>query len=350
MERRCAIAAAVLGLACGSPGTGGDPDSGGILPRADSGPADARVAMPDTGADAGAIGSDAGPPGPDGGMPDGGPPPPPGTTVLAVGDIAECTVLGLLGLATDPHELTADLVDTFPGTTPIFALGDLVYSDGTELEFSTCYARRWGAFRDRTHPVPGNHDYNTSGAGPYYDYFGDRVAPGLGYYSFELGGWHVVGLNSNCGEIGGCGAGSPQMAWLLADLAASTARCTVAMWHHPRWTSDRSLDNAGYQPFMDALYDAGADLVLVGHAHNYERFGAAMPDGTPDAVTGIRQFVVGTGGADLRGLATPSSGPSEVFYDDSFGILELTLRENGYDWRFVPTDGSFSDVGSELCH
>jgi len=271
-------------------------------------------------------------------------------TFVGAGDIAKCSVLGLAGLIDDPVELTAGLVAAYPADTPVFALGDLAYSDGTALEFNTCYNPHWGPFRDRTYPVPGNHDYNTDDGEPYFDYFTGRFgSPRRGWWSRELGAWHVIGLDSNCGDVPGlCYADSEQHRWLRADLAASTATCTVAMWHHPRWSSDRAGDSPAMQVFLQELYDADVDLLLVGHAHNYERFSPQDPMGAVDTTRGIREFVVGSGGADLRGVEVMSAN-SETFYE-GHGILELTLHEDRYDWDFVPTGSGFSDTGTERCH
>ena len=347
----------VLAMGCGE--ESGDEDAGPPPPSVDSGPAgvdagppprDGMVGLPDTGTfDAGdttdAGYPDAGPPG------DAGPPPIVPITFIGAGDIADCSALGLAGIIRDPHEYTADLFAHYAPDTPIFALGDLVYSNGTELEYRTCYSRAWGMHAARTYPVPGNHDYNTDDAQPYHDFFGGRFgAPRRGWWSRDLGDWHIVGLDSNCGDVPGlCDTDSEQLNWLRADLAASTARCTLAMWHHPRWSSDRAGDNPSSGYFMDELYAAGADLVLVGHAHNYERFPPMNPSGEIDLVGGMRQFVVGTGGASLRPLEIMSA-QSELFYDRTHGIMELTLHADRYEWSFIPTEGSFTDTGMELCH
>lgn len=331
-----------MGTDAALPFDSGREDSGA---RAEDAGRDARVALPDVG-----------PPPFDAGMRiDGGDAPidagVPGVLFVGAGDIAECTALGYAGLVDDPHELTARLIDAYPPSTQVFTLGDHAYSDGTEEQFQFCYGPGWGRFRDRTYPSPGNHDYNSTGARYYYEYFGARAGdPARGYYSYELGGWHVISLNSNCSDAGPgfCDPTSEQLAWLEADLAASTARCTLAYWHHPRWSSDRSGTNDSVAPFVDVLYDHDADLVLVGHAHNYERFARLDPNGDVDPARGIRHIVAGTGGADLRGAEVPARN-SEVFISQH-GILELVLRPDGYDWRFVPVSGSATDSGSDLCH
>jgi Calcineurin-like phosphoesterase len=196
------------------------------------------------------------------------------TTVLAAGDIASCTTSG--------DEQTAALLDTLPGT--VLTLRDTVYDDGSASQFARCYAPSWGRFRDRTYPAPGNHDYQTAGASGYYGFFGPRAGqPGNGWYSFNLGRWHLIALNSNCNAVGGCQPGSEQERWLWADLAAHPARCTLAFWHHPRFSSGTTH---GSDPAVGglwvALYQAGADVVLVGHEHNYERFAPLDPQGRVD--------------------------------------------------------------------
>jgi acid phosphatase type 7 len=264
------------------------------------------------------------------------------TTLLAAGDIASC--------ASDGDEQTAALLDTLPGT--ILTLGDTVYDDGAASQFARCYVPSWGRFRDRTYPIPGNHDYHTAGASGYFGFFGPRAGqPGKGWYSFDLGRWHLVALNSNCDEVGGCQPGSEQERWLRADLAAHPVRCTLAFWHHPRFSSGTTH---GSDPAVGglwlALYQAGAEVVLVGHEHNYERFAPLDPVGGVDQARGVREFVVGTGGRSHYPFGSPLAG-SEARNSDSFGVLELQLRRAGYSWRFLPApSGSFQDSGSASCH
>lgn len=265
----------------------------------------------------------------------------PDPIALAVGDAASCDWSG--------DEDTANLLDGLPGT--LFALGDLAYLSGAEAEFRDCFNPTWGRQRSRMRPAPGNHDYGTDLGAPYYRYFGDLAGPpGRGYYSYELGAWHVVVLNSNCDAIGGCGEGSAQHRWLVDDLRASRARCTAAYWHHPRFTSAPRGDNAFMQPLWQALYDGGAEVVFQGHEHHYERFAPMRADGTRDDARGIRSFVVGTGGAPPYGFPTVHAH-SERRQDNVFGALRLTLRPTGYDWRFVPiARQSFTDSGRAECH
>jgi acid phosphatase type 7 len=264
------------------------------------------------------------------------------TTLLAAGDIASC--------ASNGDEQTAALLDTLPGT--VLTLGDTAYDHGSADEFRRCYSPSWGRFRDRTYPAPGNHDYQTADASGYYEFFGPRAGqPGKGWYSFDRGRWHLIALNSNCDEVGGCQPGSEQERWLRADLAAHPARCTLAFWHHPRFSSGTTHgSDPAVGGLWTALYQAGADVVLVGHEHNYERFAPLDPPGGVDPARGVREFVVGTGGKSHYAFGPPLPG-SEVRNSDSFGLLELQLRPTGYTWRFLPAQGgSFQDSGSGRCH
>ena len=258
--------------------------------------------------------------------------------LLAAGDIAGCNW--------DADEATAQLVESQPGT--VATLGDNVYSDGTAEQYATCYDPTWGRFKDRTMPAPGNHDYNTAGAVGYYAYFGAAAGdPAKGYYSYDLGSWHIIVLNSNIDMS----AGSAQEQWLRDDLAAHPAACTLAYWHHPRFSSGSSHgNNKDTAPLFQALYDAGAEIVLSGHDHDYERFAPQTPDAQPDSVLGIREFVVGTGGARFYDFDPPQPN-SEVRNNDTHGVLKLTLSPDGYSWEFLPVAGSTStDSGSGTCH
>jgi PKD repeat protein len=272
-------------------------------------------------------------------------PPPPGAgdaVLVGAGDIADCGSSG--------DEATASLLDGIPGT--VFTAGDNVYETGTTRELANCYDPSWGRHRARTRPSLGNHDYGTSGAAPYFAYFGSNAGePGKGYYSYDLGDWHVVVLNSNCGEVGGCGTGSPQETWLRADLAASSKSCTVAYWHHPLFSSAQTSGTSSVQALWLALEDGGAELVLNGHAHVYERFAPQTASGVASP-TGIRQFTVGTGGKSLSSFGTIRLN-SEVRSNLTYGVLKLTLRATGYLWEFVPVagwSGAPIDAGSAYCH
>jgi hypothetical protein len=276
--------------------------------------------------------------------------PSPDPILVAAGDIASCTSSGA--------EATARLLDgLFPPGAPaergtVAALGDNAYDRGSPGEYAACYDPTWGRHRTRTRPTPGNHDYLTPGAGGYYAYYGSAAGdPARGYYSFELGTWHVVVLNSNCQAVGGCDAGSAQEAWLRADLAAHPGACALAYWHHPRFSSGaRHGDHPFMRDLWQALQEHGVELALAGHEHNYERFAPQDADGRADLANGIREFVVGTGGHDLLYGFGPPKPNSELRATGSWGVLELTLRSGSYDWRFVSAAGAaFTDVGSQAC-
>jgi len=260
---------------------------------------------------------------------------------VGAGDIASC--------ARTQDEATAKLLDGITGS--VFAAGDNAYEKGTAKEYTDCYAPTWGRHVRRTWPVPGNHDYETPGAKGYFGYFGSRAGdPSKGYYSFDIGAWHVLMLNSNCSAIGGCGATSPQGKWLRSDLAANPKTCTIAVWHHPRFTSRRTTPDGLTNSLWQALYQYGADLVINGHQHDYERFAPQTPAGAADPSFGIREFVVGTGGAALVGFSTTMKN-SEVRNSQTYGVLRLTLHATSYDFAFVPIAGqSFRDSGSTACH
>ncbi|OLE60405.1 MAG: alkaline phosphatase, partial [Cyanobacteria bacterium 13_1_40CM_2_61_4] len=228
----------------------------------------------------------------------------------------------------------------------ILALGDVQYGGATLSLFRRWYGSSWGQPRLKTitHPAPGNHEYEDASARGYFAYFGAAAGePGKGWYSFDLGAWHLVSLNSNCDHVGGCGLDSPQERWLRADLAKSPARCTIAYWHHPRFSSGLHGDDYRTAVLWDDLATVGAELVLVGHDHDYERFAPRQ---------GIREIVAGTGGKSLYPLRP---GPlrrrgSQIAQSTSYGILELTLGDNGYAWRFIATDGRILDRGHARCH
>lgn len=261
---------------------------------------------------------------------------PPSAVLVGAGDIATCD--------SSADEATAALLDGIAGT--VFTLGDNAYPDGTAEQYAACYHPSWGRHRARTRPAAGNHDYRTRRGAPYYAYFGPRAGePGGGYYSYDLGGWHIVVLNS---EID-MDAESEQMMWLARDLAANPARCTAAYWHHPRYSSGSHGSHSRLRAAWKALYDAGAEVVLSGHDHDYERFGPQGPDGAADPARGLRQFVVGTGGKRLRGFrrAEPNS---EVRIDDAHGVLRVDLYPDGYRWSFLSTDGRVLDRGRSSCH
>jgi hypothetical protein len=258
-------------------------------------------------------------------------------TLIAVGDVASCSSQG--------DEATAALVDTIPGT--IILAGDIAYESGTSKEFADCFDPSWGRHRSRIRPAPGNHEYESSNAAPYFAYFGASAGPaGRGYYSFDIGAWHIISLNSNVDAS----AGSPQDQWLKADLAASTARCTLAYWHHPLFSSGLHGSDAKMQILWRDLFDAGADLVISGHDHDYERFAPQTADGIADNARGIREFIVGTGGRSSYPILTVRPN-SERHSSDGFGVLRLSLGRQDYNWMFVPvTAASVIDSGTGNCH
>ncbi len=227
--------------------------------------------------------------------------------LVGAGDIADCTDLS-------GAEATAKLLEQIPGT--VMAVGDLAYPDGSK-ENLACYDKTWGRVKARTRPAPGNHEFHAAGARPYFAYFGAAAGPKDGYYSYELGTWHILALNSECKDIGGCDAGSREVKWLRADLAAHPAACTLAYFHKPLFSSGSAHGNdPEMKALWQALYDAHAEVVVNGHDHNYERFAPQNPDGASDSARGIREFVVGTGGKNHRPilLAKPNRplGPTSA--------------------------------------
>src|SRR5215217_1275578 len=238
----------------------------------------------------------------------------------------------------------------------LLAVGDEAYPKGTAANFEECYEPSWGRFKERTKPVPGNHEYETEGARGYFEYFGEAAGdPEEGYYSsYNLGSWHIVALNSNCGEGEvRCGPGSAQTKWLKEDLAsnADEGRCALAYMHHPRFSSGEEHGSTPkLEPLWEALYETGAGVVLSGHEHNYERFAPQDPEGRADPERGIREFVVGTGGKSHYPIVDPIAN-SEIHNDASYGVLKLTLHPKSYEWQFVPVKGeTFSDSGDARCH
>jgi len=261
--------------------------------------------------------------------------------LVGAGDIAAC--------GTDGDEATARLLDDLPGT--VFTAGDNAYDRGSAADFRDCYDPTWGRHKDRTWPSAGNHDWETRNLAGYRDYFGAAAGPdGVSWYAKDLGTWRVIVLDSDCSKVGGCGADSPQGRWLADELATHPATCTLAIWHHPRFSSgDEHGNDKAVAPFWRALYDAGADVILNGHDHDYERFAPQDPNAKEDRARGIREFVVGTGGAELRGFDPPEPN-SELRAAVTFGVLSLTLHPSSYDWQFHPTGTDFSDRGSTPCH
>ena len=254
-----------------------------------------------------------------------------GEVLLAVGDIGNCE-----GEADDA---VANLASRLPGT--IALLGDIAYEDGSARDYQACFAPAWSPMRDRLHPAPGNHEYQSRDAAPYFEFFGAAAGtPGDGWYSYDVGTWHVVSLNSNCGDVD-CGEGSAQLDWLVADLADHSTECTLAYWHHPRYSSGRHGSTKAMGPIWQALSDAGADVVLSGHDHTYER---VLADG-------MREFVVGTGGKSHYPFKKDPLPQTEVRSDSSYGLLWLDLHAGSYEWKFLPVEGGgFTDSGADDCH
>jgi len=284
--------------------------------------------------------------------------------VAAVGDIAcdpsSASFNGGAGTATACAQLATSNLAVGQSLAAVLALGDDQYGCGGYSAFLQSYDSSWGRVKSITHPVPGNHEYQSSGgtdcdpggtARGYFSYFGAAAGdPSRGYYSFQVGAWHLIALNSNCVNIGGCGTGSPEETWLRADLKAHGSLCTLAYWHHPRFTSGVVGDDSDVSAFWQDLYKAGADVVLNGHAHGYERFAPQAPNQSPDAKRGIREFVVGTGGEDFHPFTT-TKPLSQARQDAAFGVLLLTLHPGSYDWQFSATPaGSYSDSGTTSCH
>jgi acid phosphatase type 7 len=297
----------------------------------------------------------------------------PQATLVGAGDIASCNY--------NRDYYTAQVVESTIASAnapvTVFTLGDNAYPDGSANQFKNCYDPTWGGSHlgersditlkivnpsmwTLTRPAVGNHEYRTQGASTYFGYFGAEKAGALdkGYYSYDRGSWHIIVLNSNCSEVGGCGASSPQGKWLKQDLAAHPASCTAAAFHHPLFTSSTADTNI-VRPFWTTLYNAGAEVILSGHAHYYERFAPQRPDGTLASTYGIREFVVGTGGASPDNpMRTPRAANSKIDSEvpeapgtTYYGILKLDLLRGGYAWEFRPRAGdAFTDSGSGQCH
>jgi acid phosphatase type 7 len=262
--------------------------------------------------------------------------------LVGAGDIADCADLA-------GAEATAKLLDGIAGI--VFTAGDNAYEGGTAEQFAKCYDPTWGRQKGRTRPSVGNHEFHSGGATPYFDYFGAAAGdPTKGYYSYELGTWHIVVLNSECADVGGCQQGSVEEKWLREDLKSHPAACTLAYWHKPLFSSGAKHGNdLEMKAFWQDLYEARAAVVINGHDHDYERFELQNPEGQPDAARGIREFVAGTGGKNHRPFATPLL-TSEVRNADTYGVLKLTLHPHSYDWEFVPEGGkTFHDSGSGSC-
>jgi predicted phosphodiesterase len=264
-------------------------------------------------------------------------------TLAAAGDIVgDCTG------SSCGYRKTAAVITSLNPTT-VLALGDISNRSGAATDYTSRFNSSWGVFKPKIRPVPGNHDYLVAGAANFFKYFGAAANPPHGYYSYNVGTWHIVAINSNCSKVGGCQAGSAQEKWLKNDLAQHPAACTLAFWHHPRYSSGFGGDNTSMKDIFQDLYNARADVVLSGHSHDYERFALQNNAGQRDA-NGIRQFVVGTGGASHTrfGSIKPNS---QAHNNDTFGVLKMTLGATSYSWKFVPVAGkTFTDSGTRNCH
>jgi acid phosphatase type 7 len=279
--------------------------------------------------------------------------------------------------ADNAAEQTARLLDDMPAAT-VMAVGDNAYEYGSLLDYTGCYHPTWGRHRARTRPATGNHEYLTPGAAGYFGYFGVRAAPPVGFYSYDLGRWHVVVINSTpqvylCwppeadevppgfptlpvpltpGPAAGraCAGDIAQQLWLAADLRAHRhSRCTIAYFHHPRFSSGKHGNQYQMQRIWDILYANRVDVVVSGHDHLYERFAPQTPDGVADVRRGIRQFTAGTGGAELYDVSTRQPN-SEVLLNTEHGVLVLSLSDKQYRWAFVTVNRSVKDSGSGECH
>jgi acid phosphatase type 7 len=264
--------------------------------------------------------------------------------LLAAGDIAECENQG--------DEATAEILARFPDAT-IQTLGDNAYPRGTSTDFDACYGPSWGRYKERTWAASGNHDHSTKDAQGYSDYFGSRAGPfDKYYYSYDLGSWHIVVLNGDCWRIEGCEVGDPQVQWLRDDLTAHPSLCTLAVAHRPPFSSGRygePSDTRRVQPIWQSLYEQGVELFLTAHEHSYERFAPMNAAGDADE-NGTLLVVVGTGGGNLRPFRNPPLTTTESRSADAWGVLELDLRPDGYDFEFLPVAGkSFTDSGSGVC-
>jgi hypothetical protein len=262
--------------------------------------------------------------------------------LIGAGDIAFC------GENEVGDDATAALIERYPQAV-VFTAGDNVQMFGTAEEFRDCFHPSWGRFKQRIRPSPGNHDYETDLGAAYYDYFGESAGPpGLGYYSYDLGDWHIVSLNSSC-ETGVCDPGSAQVQWLRQDLAASGRKCTLLYWHQPLWSSTSPRGNGSVSSFWDVAYEFGAEVIVNGHLHVYERFAPQDPNGNY-TTGGIRQFVAGTANLYPHPF-TDILANSEARSNSTLGVLLFRLFPDRYEWEFIPIPGGlFYDVGGDMCH
>jgi hypothetical protein len=264
-------------------------------------------------------------------------------TLAAAGDIiGDCTG------SSCGYQKTAAVITSLNPTT-VLALGDVSNRSGSASDYTSRFNSSWGVFKAKIRPVPGNHDYGAPGAVNFFNYFGAAANPPRGYYSYDVGTWHIIAINSNCSEVGGCQAGSAQEKWLRNDLAQHPAACTLAFWHHPRYSSGVGGNNTSMKDIFQDLYNARADVVLSSHSHDYERFALQNNASQRDA-NGIRQFVVGTGGSFFTSFGSIKPN-SQARNNNTFGVLKMTLGASSYSWKFVPVAGkTFTDSGTRTCH
>jgi len=272
-------------------------------------------------------------------------PAPTPVVLIGAGDISVCGNSG----ANRTAELIERLVDRYPDAA-VFTAGDNAQTMGTLDEYTQCFRPSWGRFQERIHPSPGNHDWFTDNGIPYFTYFGDQAGqPGLGYYSYDLGDWHIVSLNSNCDTVG-CDAESGQAGWLRTDLQENGQRCTLLYWHHPLWSSGKVEISTAGSAFWRIASEFGVEMVVNGHDHHYERFAPLDREGQVDRNAGTRLFIVGTGGAWLFDVNQPSPA-TEALDNSTHGVILFLLYPGRYDWMFIPVDaGGFTDTGSGICH
>ena len=267
--------------------------------------------------------------------------------IVAAGDIA-CNSNNTTS-NTCHHQITSDLIMRI-NPDAILTLGDNQYENGELVNYNAFYGPSWGRVLEKTFPSPGNHEYGTAGAAGYFDYFGQRAGnPLKGYYSYDIGSWHIVSLNSNCGSVGGCSTNSTQAEWLDSDLSSHNNACTLVYWHHPRFSAGSHGDNSFMDYFWQLLDSHNVDIALAGHDHNYQRFAPMDLTGSADA-NGIREFVVGTGGKSHYSLDSSAHSTLEAYDTSTFGVLKMTLHDTSYDWEFVGESGNTIDSGTWNCN
>lgn len=265
--------------------------------------------------------------------------------IVAVGDIV-CS-FHFPSISECQEKETAKLVEKI-NPVAVLTLGDLQYPSGSHKDFAKYYDKSWGNFKEKTYPTLGNHEYETKAALGYFDYFGKRAGErGKGYYSFDIGEWHLVAINSNCWAVGGCQKDSPQELWLRDDLSKNKTKCILAFWHHPLFSEGSHKNNEFMKDIWETLFQFKADVVLNGHDHLYERFAKQDAKGNK-SIEGIREFIVGTGGRSLYNFATNLNN-REARDNLSYGVLKMILKKDSYSWEFISTSSTFKDLGEDKC-